>query len=128
MSHDRVQPPLTCTIVVSHLKGTATVYKPQCTNPMYLGGAFQARVHPCTLGYMRVAGHLWLLLKTVKQLAGTIKATMAQVICTMGFKGVWDLYFSAVVCLPWASPSGTNPIHLETHGTNITCTNYFCLP
>ena len=54
-------------------------------NPMYLGGAFQARVHLCTLGYMRVAGQLWLLLKTVKQLAGTIKATMAQVICTMGF-------------------------------------------
>ena len=67
---------------------------------MYLGGAFQARVHPCTLGYMRVAGQLWLLLKTVKQLAGTIKATMAQVICTMGFKGVWDLYLRAVVCLP----------------------------
>ena len=53
---------------------------------MYLGGAFQARVNLCTLGYMRVAGQLWLLLKTVKQLAGTIKATMAQVICTMGFK------------------------------------------
>ena len=52
---------------------------------MYLGGAFQARVHLCTLGYMRVAGQLWLLLKTVKQLAGTIKVTMAQVICTMGF-------------------------------------------
>ena len=67
---------------------------------MYLGGAFQARVHLCTLGYMRVAGQLWLLLKTVKQLAGTIKATMAQVICTMGFKGVWDLYPRAVVCLP----------------------------
>ena len=71
---------LTCTIVVGHLKGTAIVYKPHV-----LGGAFQARVHPCTLGYMGVAGQLWLLLKTVKQLAGTIKATMAQVICTMGF-------------------------------------------
>ena len=64
------------TIVVCHLKGTAI-----CTNPMYLGRAFQARVHPCTLGYMRVAGQLWSLLKTVKQLAGTTKATMAQVIC-----------------------------------------------
>ena len=36
-----------------------------------IGGAFQARVHPCTLGYMKVAGQLWLLVKTVKQLAGT---------------------------------------------------------
>ena len=52
------------------------LYKPHVPRP-----AFQARVHPCTLGYMRVAGQLWSLLKTVKQLAGTTKATMAQVIC-----------------------------------------------
>ena len=67
----------TCTIVVSHLKGTAIVYKPHVLR--------QCLSSQDTSMYPRVAGQLWLLLKTMKQLAGTINATMAQVICTMGF-------------------------------------------
>ena len=59
----------------------------------YIGSAFHARVHvrQCTLGHMRVAGQMWSLLKTVKQLVGTIKASHLY----HGFQGgalVWDLY------------------------------------
>ena len=39
---------------------------PQCTNPMYRSGTFEARVHSCTLGYMRVAKLLRFLLTAVK--------------------------------------------------------------
>ena len=72
---------ITCTIVVSHLKGTAIVYKPHVLRRCLSSQG--TSMYP--IGYMRVAGQLWLLLKTVKQLAGTIKATMAQVISIMGF-------------------------------------------
>ena len=44
-----------CTIVRGCMKGTAT-------NPMYRSGTFEARVHSCTLGYMRVAKLLRFLL------------------------------------------------------------------
>ena len=55
-----------------------------------------------------VGTKLWLLVKIVKQLAGTIKALWHK------SPALWSMGFDILL------PSGTNPIQLETHGITIT--------
>ena len=97
---------LTCVasqIVCGCLKGTATVYKSHVPSAVSFKPGYN--VHPCILGYMRIAGQLsqWFLLdlKAVKQLAGTIQAIWHKSsVPWVSIKGVWDLYRRAVASLP----------------------------
>ena len=103
---------------------------------MYRSGTFEARVHPCTLGYMRVARLLRFLLITVKLIIykNIFKAQLVVHYSTSHLYHGFLLYMGFVpfvqfYVFPRASPSGIHktalrvqtPCIVETHDTNITC-------
>ena len=112
----------TCTIVVSHLKGTAIVYKPhvprRCLSNQ--GTSMYPRVHEGCWATVLVVSS-----QNCETISGYYKS----------YYGTSHLYHGCMGFVPLCScmsslglrprediqlPSGTNPIHLETHGTNIT--------
>ncbi len=117
----------TCTIVVSHLKGTAIVYKPhvlrRCLSSQ--GTSMYPRVHEGC--WATVAS------QNCETISGHYKS----------YYGTSHLYHGFLRCMGFVPEGkagggggggggggediqlheGTNPIHLETHGTNITCTS-----
>ena len=115
----------TCTIVVSHLKGTAIVYKPhvlrRCLSSQ--GTSMYPRVHEGCWATVASSQNCETISGQYKSYYGTSHLYHGFLRC-MGFVPSCSC-MSSLGLRPREDiqlPSGTNPIHLETHGTNITCT------
>ena len=116
-----------CTIVVSHLKGTATVYKPhvprRCLSSQ--GTSMYPRVHEGCWATVASSQNCETISGYYKSYYGTSHLYHGFQRC-MGFVPSCSC-MSSLGLRPREDiqlPSGTNPIHLETHGTNITCANH----
>ena len=116
---------LTCTIVVSHLKGTALVYKPhvlrRCLSSQ--GTSMYPRVHEGCWATVASSQNCETISRHYKSYYGTSHLYHGFLRC-MGFVPSCSC-MSSLGLRPREDiqlPSGTNPIHLETHGTNITYT------
>ena len=114
----------TCTIVVSHLKGTAIVYKPhvlrRCLSSQ--GTSMYPRVHEGCWATVASSQNCETISGHYKSYYGTSHLYHGFLRC-MGFVPSCSC-MSSLGLRPREDiqlPSGTNPIHLETHGTNITC-------
>ena len=117
-----------CTIVVSHLKGTAIVYKPhvlrRCLSSQ--GTSMYPRVHEGCWATVASSQNCETISGHYKSYYGTSHLYHGFQRC-MGFVPSCSC-MSSLGLRPREDiqlPSGTNPIHLETHGTNITCTSTY---
>ena len=112
---------LACTIVVSHLKGTAIVYKPyvlrRCLSNQ--GTSMYPRVHEGCWATVASSQNCETISGHYKSYYGTSHLYHGFLRC-MGFVPSCSC-MSSLRLRPREDiqlPSGTNPIHLETHGTN----------
>ena len=121
---------VTCTIVVSHLKGTAIVYKPhvlrRCLSSQ--GTSMYPRVHEGC--WATVASS-----QNCETISGHYKSYCGTSHLYHGFQRCMGVVpscscVSSLGLRPRGGiqlPSGINPIHLETHGTNITCIRFIVI-